>query len=74
MKITEFMIQNYLKDPNSCPCCGSDDIRGVQDEDWTTDTATRRILCNMCHAEWFEHFKLTTISDLKVYDGDGNQI
>lgn len=74
MKITEFMIDNYLNDPNSCPCCGSEDIRSTNDEEWGIDTVMREIVCNMCHARWYEQFKLVTITDLEIYDGDGNQI
>lgn len=66
MKLTDLMIENYLDDPNCCPCCGSEDIRSVGEEDWTTDAASREIACNMCKARWYEHFKLVTISDLET--------
>jgi len=66
MKLTDLMIGNYLEDPNCCPCCGSEDIRSTDSEDWTTDAVSREIACNMCKARWYEHFKLVTISDLET--------
>lgn len=66
MKLTDLMIENYLEDPNCCPCCGSEDIRSTNSEDWTTDAVSREIACNMCKARWYEHFKLVTISDLEI--------
>lgn len=66
MKLTDLMIENYLEDPNCCPYCGSEDIRSFGEKDWTTDTASREIACNMCKARWYEHFKLVHISGLEI--------
>lgn len=73
MDITKEMQDAYMHSEYAkCPCCGSLD---VQTEGFTDDDVTgiyRIMYCDDCRAQWYEHYKLTHISNLKP--GEEQQI
>jgi len=50
----------YIKHPNNCPFCGSDDI-SADDDLYEGNTILREIDCNACEERWYEVFTLTDI-------------
>lgn len=53
-------VREYLKDPNSCLYCGSDEIVG-HELDAETFYAYRDVTCTVCKKEWTEQFELKNI-------------
>jgi len=51
----------YLKDPNYCLYCGSDEITGG-DLEPETFHVYRDITCRTCNATWTETFELTNVT------------
>lgn len=51
--------KKYIKDPNACPCCGSENI-SMEDHDGTGEMWCE-ILCQNCGAEWTEVYTLTSV-------------
>ncbi len=54
-------VSDYLKDPNSCPYCGSDEITGGEFEPETFHVY-RDVQCRICNQVWTEVFELTNIT------------
>ena len=52
----------YLKNPDKCPYCDSDDISG-EDGNFESDKATRIVNCNEggCKQRWIEIFSLKKV-------------
>ena len=66
MPPTESMPQDdYVKNPNRCPACRSTDIEGgFVDVDGAT--ATQRVRCHECEAEWTDTYHLSGYGDLET--------
>jgi transcription elongation factor Elf1 len=58
MKTTKQLEQQYLKNPNICPFCGSSNISADRPE---TDynQVTINVDCDNCNKNWVEEFKMT---------------
>lgn len=54
-------ISDYLKDPNYCVYCGSDEITGG-DLEPETFYVYRDVTCRTCNATWTETFELTNVT------------
>ena len=54
-------IDQYLKDPNFCPYCGSDGVTGG-DLDPEHIYVYRDVTCRTCDKTWTEEFTLTNIT------------
>jgi len=59
--------KSYLKNPNQCPFCHSDDITG-HEADFSDIISCRKISCNSCNKTWQEEF---TITSVKSYNKNG---
>lgn len=57
-------LEEYLKEPDNCPFCDSENITG-DDTDFGGINAWRKIKCNSCLKEWREEFTITYIEALK---------
>ena len=55
-------LKEYLKDPDKCPFCDSENITGG-DTDFSCINAWRNIKCNSCLKEWIEEFTITNIEE-----------
>ena len=64
-KLTKKQIKEYLKNPNVCLFCKSDDIIGVEQMDADFNQAWRNIICNKCGKEWTEIFTMTDVEIIK---------
>lgn len=60
-KPLEITISDYLKDPNYCLYCGSDEITGGDFEP-ETFYVYRDVTCRTCNATWTETFELTNVT------------
>lgn len=60
-------LTEYLKSPDECPFCGTEDITAFQ-ADFSYINAWREIKCNKCGEKWQEEF---TITSVRVYGEDG---
>ena len=54
-------IEQYLKDPNYCMYCGSEEITGG-DLEPETFHVYRDVTCRTCNATWTETFELTDVT------------
>jgi formate dehydrogenase maturation protein FdhE len=61
---TDEQKQKYLKDPDHCPLCGSDNLSG-EDIDASGLEAWRDIVCHGCGGHWHEVFTMTSVEDLE---------
>jgi formate dehydrogenase maturation protein FdhE len=50
----------YLKNPNVCPFCGSDNI-SADHADFAWNSGIRPVACEDCNKEWVEEFTLTSV-------------
>jgi transcription elongation factor Elf1 len=64
VKITEYRRKKYMKAPDQCPFCNSEDITGGH-LDADSDMAYRDVQCNnpKCGMTWTEHFKMIGIDE-----------
>lgn len=58
--LTEEQINKYLKDPNQCPYCSSEEISytSSHNDDY------RDVHCYTCGKNWIEVFQLITIEEV----------
>lgn len=56
----EIKLNDYLKNPNVCPFCGSENI-SAGDTDFGDINAWRNIKCMKCKKEWTEEFTITRV-------------
>lgn len=63
-----FDIEKYMKSPTQCGFCGSGDIDGgFMEADG--GTASQKVLCSNCGAEWQDYYELKGVSDVYAPDG-----
>ena len=55
--------EQYLKNPNVCPVCQSQEITGGE-TNVDSDSAWQEVSCNLCHATWNDVYKLIGYSEL----------
>jgi len=55
------LMEKYMKDPESCPFCGSDNMTGGHAE-FSFNQAYRDIKCCNCEKVWTEEFKMTYVT------------
>jgi hypothetical protein len=60
--VTPEQQESYLKAPNTCPFCRSENISAGHMEAADTE-AWRDVQCNDCHMHWTETFDLTRIDN-----------
>jgi hypothetical protein len=65
IEITDVINKEYLKNPNHCPFCGSDNITAKHFDAGDYDIAYRDISClnPECRIEWTEQFMLMSINN-----------
>jgi len=57
----EKLKNEYLKNPNTCPFCGSNDIEADHGE-FDHDLGFRNIECNNCNRGWTEEFAMLGVA------------
>lgn len=64
MPLTEEQKQNYVKHPNTCPYCGSDeiDVHHIEAQD---DGASGHVHCRKCDKRWLDCYELTDIVEVE---------
>lgn len=55
-------VEEYKKNPDVCPFCGSEDVVGG-DTDFSYINAWRNCKCNSCLKEWTEEFTITNVKE-----------
>lgn len=63
MDLTDEQKAEYLKEPNKCPVCRSDNIEGGS-TDIESDHAYQTVVCLSCHTEWRDVYTLTDIDSV----------
>ena len=58
--LTKEQIDNYLKNPNSCPYCGAQNIEA---SNWDGDTATEEVECKDCNKNWYDCYELVGMEE-----------
>ena len=58
MELTAEQEREYLKSPNHCPYCGSENIDSGHMEG---DTLTAQVVCRECDKSWWDCYQLTEI-------------
>jgi len=61
-KLTEEQQAEYIKYPNLCPYCGSEELSGgtfEQDDNY----GWRDVICRACKRKWQDLFTLTGIAE-----------
>ena len=61
-KLTKEQQEEYIKNPNTCPYCGSEELSGgtfEQDDDY----GWRDVFCTACSRSWQDLFTLTGIAE-----------
>jgi hypothetical protein len=63
--MTEEQKENYLKDPDQCPYCGSLDIT-AEEADFETTSCTREVRCNEedCGKKWVDIYEIKDVQEL----------
>jgi len=56
----EIDLEKYLKNPDLCPFCGSEDITAGH-VDCIDIKAWRNVRCISCKEEWVEEFTITNV-------------
>ena len=59
-KLTDLQKQQYLRNPNECPYCMSENISSG---DFEHETNSIVIECRSCKSEWIECFNLIDIEE-----------
>ena len=60
VKISKKVLAEYLKNPNFCPSCKSNDIIG---DDWYGETHYQRCHCNSCEFVWRDLFEMVGVEE-----------
>ena len=68
-QLSKIQIAAYLEDPELCPFCQSDSITAGY-TDYSGTFASRYISCNDCKENFFENFKMTSLSQLEFDEDD----
>jgi len=61
-KLTKKQQAEYIKNPNTCPYCGSEELSGgacEQDDNY----GWRDVSCDTCNRRWQDLFTLTGIAE-----------
>lgn len=61
--LTKKQIQGYVKNPNHCPFCGSNNIEGAGQDEINGDQYFMRIDCLVCGHSWDDVYTLNDVSD-----------
>jgi C4-type Zn-finger protein len=66
MKLTQEQKEKYLKSPNHCPVCNSDQIIAdyFVSDDFDGNSVTQEVKCDECAAEWRDVYALTSVEDV----------
>jgi formate dehydrogenase maturation protein FdhE len=63
--MTKQQKQNYLKNPDQCPFCGTEAITSIgNDFEFAYNQGWQTITCNDCHHMWREIFTLTDVEEI----------
>jgi len=57
--VEDLVEENYLKNPNQCPVCQSDDITAHGGMEGDGIYAWENVICHQCKAEWTDQYTLT---------------
>lgn len=63
--LTKKQIKEYLKNPEQCPHCGSDQIVRTDQMEAGFNQAWSNIACNSCGKEWTEIFTMTDVETIQ---------
>jgi len=62
--LTPEQIKEYLENPNTCPCCKSNDIEGDHIEP-SDKSASQIIRCLSCGKKWLDVYILTSVEEVE---------
>lgn len=68
MQLTEKQQLDYLRNPNNCPVCGSENIEASKFDVTDQGVGYCHVACNSCPTTWKDKYNLQAITDVESVD------